>query len=522
VWIVRLALRRPYTFVVLALLLFKIGPLAILRTPTDFFPNINIPVVSIVWSYNGFSAEDMANRITSNYERALTSDVENIEHIESQSLNGVSIIKIFFHPGADMNRGVAEATSDSASILRILPPGTLPPNIINYNASTVPILQLGLSSNTLPEQALYDLGNSPVRTQLATVQGAAVPAPYGGKIRRIMVDIDPRKLQAKELSPSDVVNAVNVQNLILPGGTAKIGTREYNVQMNGGTNSVAALNDLPILTTKGGVVYLQDIAQVRAGYAPQTNIVRSDGKRAALLTVEQTGSTSTLTIIQQIKSALPGISAGLPKALTIAPLADQSVFVKSSILGVVREPLIAASLTVMMILLFLGSWRATVIIAVTTARTARARDRDARGPIRLHLHDRDASTTMDVARCAERVAVAVARGPPRHRDGRTPCIRGQCASRRGKGSLFSEPYLGRQRWLGEHVFRALAYCAEPFLVARSATRGGRSSIADGIMRCSPARVCNTMPPWRTIGRRSHVVSASRGQADVARRASDEA
>jgi multidrug efflux pump subunit AcrB len=365
VWIVRLALRRPYTFIVLALLLFMIGPLAVMRTPTDIFPNINIPVVSIVWSYSGFSAEDMANRITSNYERALTSDVENIEHIESQSLNGVSVIKIFFHPGADINRAVAEATSNSASILRILPPGTLPPNIITYNASTVPILQLGLSSNSLPEQTLYDLGNSFVRTQLATVQGAAVPLPFGGKIRQIMVDIDPRKLQAKDLSPSDVVNAVNAQNLILPGGTAKIGAREYNVQMNGSTSSVAALNDLPIKTIKGGVVYLRDVAQVRDGYAPQTNIVRSDGKRAALLTVEKTGSTSTLTIIQQIRSMLPQISAGLPKALKITPLADQSVFVKSAILGVVREALIAACLTAMMILLFLGSWRATLIIAVT-------------------------------------------------------------------------------------------------------------------------------------------------------------
>jgi multidrug efflux pump subunit AcrB len=342
-----------------------IGPLAIMRTPTDIFPNIDIPVVSIVWSYNGFSAEDMARRITSNYERALTSDVENIEHIESQSLNGVSVIKVFFHPGADINRAVAEATSNSASILRVLPPGTLPPNIITYNASTVPILQLGLSSSTLPEQTLYDLGNSFIRTQLATVQGAAVPLPFGGKIRQIMVDIDPRKLQGKGLSPSDVVNAVNVQNLILPGGTAKIGAREYNVQMNGSTESVAALNDLPIKTVNGGVVYLRDVAQVRDGYAPQTNIVRSDGKRAALLTVEKTGNTSTLTIIQQIKSMLPKIAAGLPKALTITPLADQSVFVKSSILGVVREAAIAACLTAMMILLFLGSWRATLIIAVT-------------------------------------------------------------------------------------------------------------------------------------------------------------
>ncbi|KVV64633.1 RND transporter [Burkholderia cepacia] len=364
-WIVRLALRRPYTFVVLALLIFIAGTLAILRTPTDIFPNIDIPVVSIVWSYNGFSAEDMAKRITTNYERALTSDVDDIEHIESQSLNGVSVVKIFFHPGADINRAIAEASSNSASILRILPPGTLPPNIITYNASTVPILQLGLSSSTLAEQQLYDLGNSFIRTQLATVQGAAVPLPFGGKVPEIVVDLNMRALQAKGLAPIDVVNAINAQNLILPGGTAKIGAREYNVQMNGSTQTVAALNDLPVKTVGGNVVYVRDVAHVRNGYAPQTNIVRSDGKRAALLTVEKTGSASTLTIIGQVKAMLPKIAAGLPKALHITPLGDQSVFVKAAIQGVAREALIAACLTALMILLFLGSWRATLIIAVT-------------------------------------------------------------------------------------------------------------------------------------------------------------
>jgi multidrug efflux pump subunit AcrB len=364
-WIVKLALRRPYTFIVLAVLLFILGPLAIMRTPTDIFPNINIPVVSIVWTYNGFSAEDMAHRITSNYERALTSDVDDIEHIESQSLNGVSVVKVFFHPGADINRAIAEAASNSASILRVLPPGTLPPNIITYNASTVPVLQLGLSSTTLPEQSLYDLGNSFIRTQLATVQGAAVPLPYGGKIRQIMVQLDPKALQAKGLAPIDVVNAVNAQNLILPGGTAKIGSREYNVEMNGSTQTVAALNDLPIKTVNGSVVYVRDVAHVIDGYAPQTNIVRADGKRAALLTVEKSGSASTLTIIDQVKAMLPKIAAGLPSALKITPLSDQSVFVKSAITGVVREALIAACLTAAMILLFLGSWRATLIIAVT-------------------------------------------------------------------------------------------------------------------------------------------------------------
>jgi multidrug efflux pump subunit AcrB len=364
-WIVRLALQRPYTFIVLAILLFILGPLAILRMPVDIFPNINIPVLSIVWTYNGFSAEDMARRITSNYERALTTDVDNIEHIESQSLNGVSVIKVYFHPGANINRAIAEAAANSASMLKNLPPGTLPPAILTYNASTVPILQLGLSSATLAEQQLYDLGNSFIRTQLATVEGAAVPLPFGGKIRQIMVDIDSRALQAKGLAPIDVVNAVNAQNLILPGGTAKIGTREYNVQMNGSTDSVEALNNLPIKTINGTVIYVRDVAHVRDGFAPQTNIVRADGNRGALLQVEKSGSTSTLTIIDQIKAKLPLIAAGLPPALKITPLSDQSLFVKSAIEGVVREAAIAAGLTAMMILLFLGSWRATVIIAVS-------------------------------------------------------------------------------------------------------------------------------------------------------------
>ena len=364
-WIVRLALSRPYTFIVLAALIFILGPLAIMRTPTDIFPDINIPVVSIVWSYNGFSAQDMAQRITTPYERSLTTDVDDIEHIESQSLAGVSVIKVFFHPGADINRAVAQAASNSASMLKNLPPGTLPPNIIVYSASTVPILQLGLSSDTLSEQQLYDLGNSFIRTQLATVQGAAVPLPFGGKVRQVMVELNPRALQAKGLAPIDVVNAVNAQNLILPGGTAKIGSREYSVEMNGSTDTLAALNDLPVKLVNGSVVYVRDVAHVIDGYTPQTNIVRADGKRAALLTVEKTGSASTLTIIQQIKTLLPKVAAGLPSSLKITPLGDQSVFVQSAIMGVVREALIAACLTAAMILLFLGSWRATMIIAVT-------------------------------------------------------------------------------------------------------------------------------------------------------------
>jgi multidrug efflux pump subunit AcrB len=364
-WIVELALRRPYTFIVVALLTLIIGPLAILRTPTDIFPNIDIPVLSIVWSFNGFSADDMTRRITSPFERALTSDVDNIEHVESQTMNSVAVVKVFFHPGADINRALAEASATSQSILRVLPTGTLPPTILAYNASTVPILQLALSSKTLAEQDLYDLGNNFIRTQLATVQGAAVPLPFGGKVPQVMVDINSKALQAKGLSPLDVVNAVNAQNLVLPGGTAKIGNFEYNVNLNGSTQTVAELNDLPIKATAGGVIYMRDVANVRSGYAPQTNVVHTDGNRSALLQVEKSGNASTLTIIAQVKAMLPKIAAGLPKALEIKAVSDQSVFVSAAISGVVREALIAAGLTAAMILLFLGSWRSTLIVAVS-------------------------------------------------------------------------------------------------------------------------------------------------------------
>ena len=285
-WIVELALRRPYTFIVVALLVLILGPLSILRMPTDIFPNINIPVLSIVWTYTGLSADDVANRIATPFERAMTTDIDNIEHIESQSLNGVVVVKVFFHPGADINRAMAEAAANAQSILRILPPGILPPQIIAYNASTVPVLQLALASKTLPEQQLYDLGNNFIRTRLATIQGAGVPLPYGGKVRTIMVDIDQAALQARGLAPLDVVNAVNAQNLVVPGGTVKIGALEYNVNLNGSPQSVAELNDLPVKAVPGGVIYLHDVAQVRDGYVPQTNIVRDNGTRAALLQVQ--------------------------------------------------------------------------------------------------------------------------------------------------------------------------------------------------------------------------------------------
>jgi multidrug efflux pump subunit AcrB len=365
-WIVKVALRRPYTFIVLALLLLIIGPLMIMRTPVDIFTNINIPVISVVWSYNGMTSEDMAHRIIAPYERALSSDVGDIEHIESQSLNGVAVVKVFFHPGADITRAETEAATSAESLLKIMPPGTLPPMVLTFNASTVPIMELALSSKTLPEQTLYDLGNNFIRTQLATVQGAAVPIPYGGKVRQIMVDIDPHAMQANHVTPADVVKAVNAQNLVLPGGTAKIGTFEYNVNMNGAALSVAELNNLPIRTQPDGTVtYVHDVATVRDGYAPQTNIVRHDGKRAALLEVEKGGSVSTLDIISNIKSLLPLIRAQMPTALNIQVVTDESVFVKSAVQGVIREGLIAAGLTAVMILLFLGSWRATLIIAVS-------------------------------------------------------------------------------------------------------------------------------------------------------------
>ncbi|CAB3795095.1 efflux RND transporter permease subunit [Pararobbsia alpina] len=365
-WIVKVALRRPYTFIVLALLLMIIGPLMILRMPTDIFPNIDIPVLSIVWSYNGLTSEDMAYRIVAPYERALTSDVDNIEHIESQSLNGVAVIKVFFHPGADITRAQTQASTSAQTMLKVLPPGTLPPTVLTYQASTVPIMELALSSGTLPEQTLYDLGNNFIRTQLATVQGAAVPIPYGGKVREVMVDINPQALQATGLTPTDVVEAVNAQNLILPGGTAKISTFEYNVNVNGAAKSIAELNDLPVKTNNvGTVIYVHDVANVRDGFIPQTNIVRHDGKRAALLEIEKSGNVSTLDIVSNVQHMLPLIAAQMPKALDIQTVTDESIFVKSAVQGVIREGLVAASLTAVMILLFLGSWRATLIIAVS-------------------------------------------------------------------------------------------------------------------------------------------------------------
>src|ERR1700723_862577 len=364
-WIVRLALRRPYTFIVTSILLLILGPVAILRTPTDIFPNIDIPVVSVIWNYTGLSPEEMSNRIVFQYERVLTTTVNNIEHIESQSLNGIAVVKIFFHPGVNIGNAVAQMTAVSQALLRQLPPGTTPPLVIQYNASSVPILQLALAGEGLSEQQLGDIGLNFVRTGLVSVPGAAIPYPYGGKQRQVQVDLDTNALQAKGLSPNDVVNAINLQNLILPAGTAKIGNYEYEVDMNGAPAKVAELNDLPIKDVGTSTIYVRDVANGRDGFPPQTNIVRVNGQRASLMTILKSGDVSTLDIISSVKSLLPSIAAGLPPTLKMDPLSDQSIFVKASITGVIREGLIAACLTGFMILVFLGSWRSTLIIAVS-------------------------------------------------------------------------------------------------------------------------------------------------------------
>jgi CzcA family heavy metal efflux pump len=364
-WIVRLALRRPYTFVVVALLLLVLGPIVILRTPTDIFPNINIPVVSVLWNYGGLNAQEMSDRIVSQTERALTTTVDDIQHIESQSLNGIAVVKVFFQPNVRIEKALAQITAISQTQLRQLPPGTTPPLIITYSASTVPILQLALSGQRLSEQQLFDLGVNFLRTRLVTIPGVAIPWPYGGKQRQVEVDLDTNALQAKGLSPVDVVNAISAQNLILPAGTSKIGQFEYNVDLNGSPQTVRELNDLPIKNVGSTTIYIRDVAYVRDGFPPQTNIVRVNGTRASLLTVQKNGNASTLDIISGIKKLLPQVEAGLPQELHVQPLADQSLFVRASINGVLKEAIIAACLTGFMILVFLGNWRSTIIIAVS-------------------------------------------------------------------------------------------------------------------------------------------------------------
>lgn len=364
-WIVQLALRRPYTFIVLALLISIGGVLAIFRTAVDVFPNINIPVVSVVWRYTGLTSEDMEARIVSSFERSLSVTVNDIERIESQTVNGVGVVKVFFHSGTDVRAGLAQVIAIAQTLLSQLPPGATPPLILTYNASTVPILQLVLSSKTIPEHEMFDAVNTVMRTQLGTVQGAVLPFPYGGKARQVMIDIDPRALQAKGLSALDVVNAVSAQNLILPTGTAKIGEFEYAVGLNGSPRTIAEMNDLPVRTVGGNTIYIRDVAHVRDGFQPQNNIVRHDGHRAVLASILKYGSTSTLDIVQRVKEELPKIKANLPEELETQTALDQSLFVRAAVEGVLHEAVLAGCLTAMMILVFLSSWRSTFIVAIS-------------------------------------------------------------------------------------------------------------------------------------------------------------
>jgi multidrug efflux pump subunit AcrB len=362
---VGLALRRPYTFIVMAMLIVLATPLALKNMATDIFPEINIPVISIIWNYNGLSAQEMGLRIAAQNERGLTTVVSDIEHIESQSLAGVSVIKVFLQPNANIQSAIAQVVASVQSQLRQLPPGITPPLVIKYSASSIPVVQLALSSVTLPEQSLFDAAINLLRPQLITIPGVAVPFPYGGKTRVISVDLDTAALQARGLAPADVVNAVNIQNLILPSGTAKFGETEYTVKMNGSPEAIAGLNDLPVRTSGGATTYLRDVAYVRDGFSPQTNVVRQDGNRGVLLSVLKNGGASTLDVVANLKALLPRAVQTLPTDVKVTPLFDQSVFVKAAVKGVISEALIAAGLTAAMVLLFLGNWRSTVIIALT-------------------------------------------------------------------------------------------------------------------------------------------------------------
>ena len=364
-WIVHLALRRPYTFAVFSLLVLILGAVACVVTPKDIFPNIDIPVVSVVWTYTGLTPTEMESRIVTVCERAMTTTVNDIEHMESESYSGTAVIRVFFQPKVKVELALSQITAIVQTILRVIPPGSFPPAILKYDASSVPVLQLSLSGKGLTEQDLYDLGLNFIRTRLATVQGASIPLPYGGKVRQVMVDIDPNALYSKHLSPSDVSTALGNQNIILPAGTVRVGNLEYLVKTNSSPTTVAALNELPIRASNGAVVYMKDVAQVRNGYAVQTNVVRTDGQRSAFLSVLKNGQASTLDIVSAIKKAIPRVKADLPNALKITPAFDQSIFVRSSINEVLREASIAAGLTALMILLFLGSWRSTLIVCIS-------------------------------------------------------------------------------------------------------------------------------------------------------------
>jgi len=364
-WIVRLALRRPYTFIVMAILIGIMGGISIVTTPTDIFPYINIPMVGVIWTYNGMSPDDMAKRVLVVSERAMTTTVNDIERIESTAYNGVGLIRVYMQPGANVDLAVAQVTAVSQTLLRSLPPGIFPPLVVQSDASSVPIIQLGLSSGTLTEQQLYDYGQNFIRTRLATVPGISVPLPYGGKVRTVMIDLDPDAMFGKGLSATDISSALNLQNLILPTGTVKVGTREYLIRLNSSPELISAMNDIPIKTVNGAPVYMRDVGQVRDGYSVQTNIVRINGGLSSLLTVLRHGGASTLAVVQGVKDLLPKIQATLPPELNVTQLFDQSLFVRAAVYGVVREATMAALLTALMILLFLGSWRSTLIVCIS-------------------------------------------------------------------------------------------------------------------------------------------------------------
>jgi CzcA family heavy metal efflux pump len=365
VWLVRIALHRPYTFIVLALAILIISPIVVLRTPVDIFPNINIPVIAIAWGYTGLNPEEMEGRVTSVFERTLTTTVDNIEHIESTTLNGQSLIKVFLQPTASLDTANAQITAISQTLLRGLPPGIQPPLIINYSASSVPILQLGVSGQGLSEQQLNDYAVNFVRPQLVTVNGAVLPYPFGGKQRQVMIYVNPNLLLSKGLAPTDILNAVTNQNLVLPGGPAKIGALEYDTRLNGSPRTVAELNNLPVKQVGNSTIYLRDVATVSDGFTPQTNIVRQDGQRGVLISILKAGTASTIDVVKGIRDALPRVAQTVPPELKMTPLADQSIFVSAAVNGVIREALIATALTAAMILVFLGSWRSTIIIAVS-------------------------------------------------------------------------------------------------------------------------------------------------------------
>jgi multidrug efflux pump subunit AcrB len=363
--IVRLALKRPYTFIVMAILIVIFGGIAAVETPTDIFPDIRIPVIAVVWTYRGLSPDDMAGRVIYYYERQLSTAVTDIDHIESQSLSGVGVVKIFFHAGVDIRTATAQVTSLSQTVLKQMPPGITPPLILNYNASTVPILQLGLSSPAISEQSIFDLGQNFIRPALASVAGAAVPSPYGGKERQIQIDLDPQKAQALGLSAQDLETALAAQNQIIPAGTIKMGQFEYNVKLNNSPSVVDDLNHLPVRQVNGVTIYMGDVAHVRDGSPPQRNEVRMDGHRGVLMTILKSGSASTLNIVDDVKAILPRLKQTLPSSLRVVPLADQSIFVRAAVSGVIKEGAIAAALTSVMILLFLGSWRSTLVIVIS-------------------------------------------------------------------------------------------------------------------------------------------------------------